>query len=140
MGLYLHNIWIHWPSHFEKGHFDQESTDEDEGFLAPAKRIIKYLTDRKPESALLELTIRLFVEESIDQTERSSSYDRVGKQFKNFNWTEHTISVETFGADLPEWSFFMKQLATHGYSEQSGDWKRDQNGTIIFNTLPLYSD
>jgi len=46
MGLYLHNIWIHWPSHFEKGHFDQESTDEDEGFLAPAKRIIKYLTDR----------------------------------------------------------------------------------------------
>jgi len=142
MGLYLHNIWIHWPSHFEKGHFDQEATDEDEGFLAPAKRIVKYLTDRKTQSALLELSIRLSIEETVEDNQRINySNDRVGKPFRNrFIWKEHTLSLETFNEDLLEWSFFFRQLAKAGYSEELGDWKRDEKGTITFKTLPLDSE
>jgi uncharacterized protein YebE (UPF0316 family) len=76
MSLYLHIIWIHWPQDFEHIEFDEEGTDEQEAWLAIGKQIMKYLSDRKEETALLELIIRLtfedFVSSNTQQTHNSS--------------------------------------------------------------------
>lgn len=142
MSLYLHNIWIHWSDVFESTDFNLEGTDMYEAWLATAKRIMRYLTNRKQESALLELVTRVQMEDSVSsQTESADkSWRRIEHNFKGYEWKEYSIShSEILGAPR-EWDFFIEQLKTRGFSQLTGDYSW-QNTTgevrLCFNTLPL---
>lgn len=142
MSLYLHNIWIHWPSVFETVDFNLEGTDMYEAWLATAKRIMIHLSNRKQESALLELVIRNCMEGNVsDQTELADrSWRRIEKNFKGYVWKEYIIPHSEVQAAFQEWAFFLKQLALRGFSQSAGDYSVDQIGRtccISFKTLPL---
>jgi hypothetical protein len=141
MGLYLHNIWIHWLLHFHEISFDQEDTDTGEAWFAVLKRIMKYLTDRKKENALLELIFRTSMEHFVtDQTKSTElpSQNKISKAFETYQWEEFFISKELFNLDQQaqqDISAFLQLLQQFEF-QQGQDYDITSQG-IHFNTLPL---
>jgi len=115
MSLYLHNIWIHWPNDFEKIEFDQEATDCHEAWLAKAKRILNFTTDRNPENALVELIIRIYMEDLTNESKPENKYDRIGKYFENYKWNEYIIPPNQISPFLNDWTAFIKRITSKGF-------------------------
>ncbi len=57
--LYFHNLWAHFGRYYETSNFADSSTEEDEAWLATAKKTFKGYTDRKKaDSSWKEVIVR----------------------------------------------------------------------------------
>jgi len=129
MGLYLHNIWIHWAEDFHHIDFAQESTDNHEAWLATVKRILRYLTCRRKDEALDELIIRLFMEEP--KIDNSKTENKISKAFATYPWKEYCVEITQ--SQKSEWSAFINTIQKVGFTEKTKDFKvyKDSHGKLF---------
>lgn len=141
MSLYFHNIWIHWPTKFNDINFAQHSTDIHEAWLSTAKRLLRYVTNRKKHDSLVELTIRIQCEYAVQLQlgvhKVEKVWNRIESVFHLYTWKEYEFDLRKFDEkQFKSWRAFIVHLAKAGFSGKV-DFEVTNN-VLKFKTLPFF--
>lgn len=107
--LYFHNIWIHFPKHFQLFSFYDSSTELNESIMARIKRIIKYNSNRKESNSLKEALLRTQTEFNISRSQRDVK-NRISKAFRDYQFRSFIVENGIYQKYYNEIAIFLNDL------------------------------